>query len=332
MLHAAALFEDRVPHIGGILALLAQKFFEIGVLDDEAARQRLVRVDIGRDRFDTGARAAADDADRRGRCDRHLAAETFHRAHFFRIGAGPAFMREDQRGFFGLAADMFEHLEVPDLRHRPFQRDILRLQEGVETHYPKTDRPFAHGRIFGPGHLRRRAVDIILQDIIEHAHDIFDEALVLVPFVPFFEIERRQAAHRRAVIAQMINPGRQGDFAAQVGGGNLQPQFAVMLGHHPVHRIVEHDIGFTRGEAGFDQLLEQAARINIAAHFAGLGRFEFEAFAIAHRFHELIGHQHAVMQVQRLAVEVSAGFADFEKLLDLRVRDVEIACGRTAPQ
>jgi hypothetical protein len=38
------------------------------------------------------------------------------------------------------------------------------------------------------------------------------------------------------------------------------------------------------------------------------------------------------MEVQRLAVEVAGRLADFEELLDFRVRDVEIAGGRTAPQ
>src|SRR3546814_3759819 len=38
------------------------------------------------------------------------------------------------------------------------------------------------------------------------------------------------------------------------------------------------------------------------------------------------------MQVQRLAVEVAAGLADFEELLDFGMRDVEIAGRRAAPQ
>jgi hypothetical protein len=51
--------------------------------------------------------------------------------------------------------------------------------------------------------------------------------------------------------------------------------------------------------------------------------------AVADRLHEGVGDEHAVVEVQRLAVEVAAGLADFEELLDLRVRDVEIAGGRT---
>src|SRR3546814_6882304 len=40
----------------------------------------------------------------------------------------------------------------------------------------------------------------------------------------------------------------------------------------------------------------------------------------------------AVVQVERLAVEVARGFADLEKLLDLGMRDVEVAGGRAAAE
>src|SRR6185503_11528360 len=52
----------------------------------------------------------------------------------------------------------------------------------------------------------------------------------------------------------------------------------------------------------------------------------------AHRFHELVRDQHAVMKVERVAVEVARGLADLEELLDLGMRDVEIAGGRAAAQ
>src|SRR5689334_24743309 len=38
------------------------------------------------------------------------------------------------------------------------------------------------------------------------------------------------------------------------------------------------------------------------------------------------------MKVERLAVEVARGLSDLEELLDLGVRDVEVAGGRAAPQ
>ena len=50
-----------------------------------------------------------------------------------------------------------------------------------------------------------------------------------------------------------------------------------------------------------------------------LGTAQDELGAVAHGFHELVGDEHAVMQVQRLAVEVARGFADFEEFLDLGV-------------
>ena len=75
MLDRAALLEDRIPHRGRILGLVLKQCLEVRVLDREAARQRLVGVDVGRDRLDAGRGAAGDDRDRRGRRDRHLAAE-----------------------------------------------------------------------------------------------------------------------------------------------------------------------------------------------------------------------------------------------------------------
>ena len=62
------------------------------------------------------------------------------------------------------------------------------------------------------------------------------------------------------------------------------------------------------------------------------GRLQLELRAFAHRFHELVGDEHAVVQVERLAVEVARRFADLEELLDLGVRDVEVAGGRAAAQ
>ena len=310
MLDAAAPLEDRIPDIGRVLALLVENLLEIGVLDDERARQRLVRVDVGRDRFDAGAGPAADDADRRGRRNRHLAAETFHRAGFGSVGARPAFLRQHQRGFFRLGADMLEHLEVPHLGHRAFEADALGLEEGVEAHHAEAHAAFAHGRIFRACHLVGRPVDIVLQDVVEEAHDVLDELLVAVPFVPFLEIERGQAAHCSAIVAEMVDAGRQCDFGAQVRGRDLEPQFAVMLGHHAVHRVGEHDVGLARSEPGFDQLLEQAARVDGLAHRSVTRGHEVEFLARAHRFHEGIGDEHAVVQVQRLAVEIAARLAD----------------------
>ena len=190
VLHAAALFQDRIPHRVGILALPVQQGFEIGVLDREIARQGLVGVDIGRDRFDAGAGAAADDADRSGGRNRHLAGKAFHRPGFRRIRAGAAFLRQQQAGFIGAGRDVLEHLQVPRLGHGAFHADALGLEEGVEPHHPQPDAAFAAGGIARTGHFGRGAVDIILQHIIEEAHHILDHLPVALPFIPFFEVER----------------------------------------------------------------------------------------------------------------------------------------------
>src|SRR3546814_13889398 len=75
------------------------------------------------------------------------------------------------------------------LRQRAFKAKAARLQEAVETHDAKADRAFAAGAIFGAGHLRRGAVDIILQHIVEEAHDILDKLFVAIPLIPCFKVE-----------------------------------------------------------------------------------------------------------------------------------------------
>src|SRR3546814_3959954 len=53
---------------------------------------------------------------------------------------------------------------------------------------------------------------------------------------------------------------------------------------------------------------------------------------VAHRLHEGVGQKDAMMQVQRLAIEVARRFANLQKLLDLRVGDIEITGRRAATQ
>ena len=190
VLDAAALLEDRVPHLLAVLRLLLEQLLEVRVLDREAARQRLVGVDVGRDRLDAGAGAAGDDRDRRGRRDRHLAAEALHHAHVGGVGAGPALLGEHHRRLVDLGADVLEDLEVPALRHRPFERQVARLEEGVEAHHAEADRALALGAVLGARHLVGRAGDVVGEHVVEEAHDVLDELLVLVPLVPGFEVER----------------------------------------------------------------------------------------------------------------------------------------------
>src|SRR3546814_10765374 len=105
-----------------------------------------------------------------------------------------------------------------------------------------------------------------------------------------------------------------------------------MLGHHPVHLVDEDDVGLGGREARLDQLLDQAARVDGAAHALVLGAAQVELGAVAHGLHELVGEEDAVVEVERLAVEVARRLADLEELLDLGMRDVEIAGGRAAAQ
>ena len=202
----------------------------------------------------------------------------------------------------------------------------------MEAHHAEADRALALGAVLGARHLVGRAGDIVGEHVVEEAHDVLDEQLVAVPLVPGLEVERREAADRGAVGAEMVLAGRQRDLRAQVRGRHLEAEVAVMLGHRPVHLVDEDDVGLAGREAGLDQLLEQAAGVDLAALGAVLGAAQHELGAVAHRFHELVGDEHAVVQVQRLAVEVARRLADLEELLDLGVRDVEVAGGRAAPQ
>jgi hypothetical protein len=130
----------------------------------------------------------------------------------------------------------------------------------------------------------------------------------------------------------MVAAGRKRDLGAQVRRRDLQAEVAVMLGHRPVHLVDEDDVGLAGRKAGLDQLLEEGAGVDLAADALVLGALELEFGALANRFHERVGDQHSVVQVERLAVEVAARLPDLEEFLDLGMIDVEIAGGRPAPQ
>jgi hypothetical protein len=105
-----------------------------------------------------------------------------------------------------------------------------------------------------------------------------------------------------------------------------------MLRHRLVHGVDEDDVRLARREARLDQLLEQGAGIDLAADASVLRALELELGAVPDGSHELVGDEHAMVQVERLAVEVARGLPDLEEFLDLGVIDVEVAGGRTATQ
>ena len=145
MLHRAFLLDDGLPDFRRVHALGCQQFLQIGIAHREGARQGLVGVDIGRDRLDAGDGAAADDADRGGRRDRDLVAETGLHALLRRVRAGAALFRQDIRRRISFAAYLLEDAQIPGLGHGAFQRDDLGLQEGVEAHHAQADRALAQG-------------------------------------------------------------------------------------------------------------------------------------------------------------------------------------------
>src|SRR3546814_17276960 len=77
---------------------------------------------------------------------------------------------------------------------------------------------------------------------VEETHHIFDEALLVLPLIPGFEVQGREAAHRGAIVAEMILAGGQSDLAAQVRGRNIELQLAMMIGHVLGHVTGGHDI------------------------------------------------------------------------------------------
>ena len=203
----------------------------------------------------------------------------------------------------------------------------------MEAHHAEPDRALAHRRVARPLHPVRRAVDEVLQHVVEEAHHVGDEALVVLPLEPAFQVQAGQAAHRRPLHAVLVEAGRQRDLAAQVGGLHLQPGQLLMLGQRAVHVVAEHQVRLAGLDPRRQDADPQGARRDAAHHGAVLRRGQRPGLVGLDRAHEGIGDQDAVMQVERLAVRIAAGrAADFDELLDLGMRDRQIDRGRAAPQ
>ena len=148
-----------------------------------------MREGVSRDRLDTGRCAAGDDRDRGGGRNRRLVGEALHEAVIGGIGTGTPLLAKRLRGGVDAVLDRCEHALVPDLRHDALERDPVCLKEGVKAHDAEADRALAHGGIFRTGHFVGRAVDEVLQHIVEEAHHVLDNGRVILPLIIGFEIE-----------------------------------------------------------------------------------------------------------------------------------------------
>ena len=167
---------------------------------------------------------------------------------------------------------MGEHAPVPHLGDNALERHSLGLEKRVEAHRAEPDRALAHRRVARPLHPLRRAVDEVLQHVVEEAHDVFDEQRVVTPLVPALEVDRAQAAHRRALPAVMVEASGQGDLRAQVRGLDLEPGQLVVLGAGVVHLVGKDEIGLAGLDPGGQDAYPQIARRNLAHHRLVLGR------------------------------------------------------------
>ena len=256
------------------LPFSAQELLQVRVAHHEGARQRLVLVDVGRDRLDAGRGAAADDRDRRRRRDRHLVGEALHRCRS---------RRRPGRRRAPLASSTAGRIGLPRMCWNIFLFHTFAITLSNGTFWlcrkewkPITPRPTERSRmaaVAGALPCRcRRAVDEALQHVVEEAHHVLDEGRMLVPLEPGLEVQRRQAAHRRALLAVMVDARRQGDLGAEVRGLDLQPGQLVVLGPRPVHMVDEDQVGLAGLDPRRQDADPQRARGDLAHHRAVLRR------------------------------------------------------------
>ena len=195
-----------------------------------------------------------------------LQLEALHHAHVGGVGARPALVREQHRGFVGLGVDvagtscMFHAFAIALSNGDAASPAGTR---GSPSRPSPTERSRAAEYLARAISARRALDDSRCSTLSRKRITSSMKRLSLVPLVPGLEVERGQAAHRGAVVAEVVLAGRQRDLRAQVRGRDLEPEFAVMdLGIVAVHRVGEHDVGLAGRQPGLDQLLEQRARID----------------------------------------------------------------------
>ena len=94
VLHAALGQRDRGPDFLVVHAALGEQLLQVPVAHGEAAGQRLLQEDVGRDRLDPGLELPAMMRDRGGRRDRHLVGEALHDAVVRGVRARAALLGE----------------------------------------------------------------------------------------------------------------------------------------------------------------------------------------------------------------------------------------------
>jgi hypothetical protein len=156
---------------------------------------------------------------------------------------------------------------------------------------------------------------------------------MLVPLEIGLEVQRGEAAYRRALLAEAVDAGGQRDLAAQVRGLDLQAGELLVLGQVLVHVVDEDDVGLAGLDARLQDADPQAAGRDLAQRRAVLGRGQRPLLVGLDRAHEGVGDEDAVVQVERLAVGVAAiGAPDLDELLDLGMADRDIDRRRAAAQ
>ena len=186
-----------------------------------------------------------------------------------------------------------------DLAIAPSNGSAARLQEGVEAHHAEADAALALGADTGRAPSRRARGRYSRCSTLSRKR-ITSSMNILSPFhssqVSRLRLERQQTAVRSA--PRWSVPVGSVISRAQVRGGDLEAEVAVMLGHRPVHLVDEDDVGLAGREPGLDQLLEQRAGVDRAALRAVLRALQHPFGAVAHRLHEGVGDEHAVVEVR----------------------------------
>jgi len=131
----------------------------------------------------------------------------------------------------------------------------------------------------------------------------------------------------------MVEAGRQRDFGTEIRGLDLKTGELVMLGASLVHMIGVDDVRLALLHTGRQDTDPELARRDAADDRHVLGRAQPPFRVLLDGAHEVIGDQHTVMQVQRLAVRIATRWAThFNEFLDLGVPDRQIDRRRAATQ